>query len=1806
MTAIDAGTVGAPAPMDPLKKRKAQNDAAITEYEHRIRKQSIDYESKLMELCSELKKELVLSAGHIEKHANEQYERLIYKVSSGIIFKEQLLDEDDTTFESVTGPCGLRQNRVLSLKYAMYEVVKTITASTRGRLRELTVFLSTVEGMNAQRKDKIERTLAEMLHTLRSIAWADDEKCSVIVQDKGTDINVSIVANLRAILDLIGRLHDREVSIQQKLMKSFAEAWDRIMDALVTALLEHLDKTMQSPAYMNPTERDELIHDCIADLVGRPVWEKIAAAAPASGSTSADVKSLVAHAAQVLCVASQAPNSAQPSRYNGASPGGFTGLLRSTLKSIMSLVGSLEPPKGGAASEHGWPVPGGTAQKGWLRDWEAVAEPTVESLQIAGVVDLAQREAERTKGTPETRIQDWQSAVEVFSTRLKAFSAEYMSRAIHREDELNIRARTDSEVLRRDLQAVLQFCTSFPYPQLLSDFGEVVLVDCLGATLTCSPSGGDGTPCIHYTRAPAEGDDSGASAPLALRLTRVDARRAGSQWGTVQVLEFWGTDGKGGEEVHVAHRFLGTASLNPSTAARLHRLCDSQQVAHNFPSPTLLEAHMQECDEVMEEAERYQARLQSYTDYETELKRLPEKEPSQADDGSAIDDPTADERAKTPEPLTAEEVHTWMLCNAGITSKWDEVRVQADKIAAPRLAALRSDSATFLTLLNHTLAVQSWLFTEHLLSRPNALIPTLRGAAAFLMKATSTLGGLIDAHQQEYMITDLDFCDQHDRQEVQYATLLKQLCEAPNQHATTEVFKSALQVLQDIEVAYCDVKTDKEQCLKKFMADLDAAIASLTKEIYTLLKIDDAAAPILQGDTDADNADAPPPANCAVIASPGGAKLLEMGTLEQIALATLDTTARPEVPEPVDPFKEPEPVDEPPPPVDPKAKGAKNAPPVEEAKNPEKEAEEERMAQLRKSKARIEAHVVPLQQDVFCLEASNGVVLQALRGVLVDWLGGYSASLRANAAAKVEKEMLTLEQWLSEKLRLHQRRMPSLASQEYDTRMRAIMENEELRHREFSWIGKRMTNSMDMVRVELENQQSAFDKELKGMAMRMEKLPQTNNFAALGVHKKTQEQQYTAIGSRVRTSLKSIRDMVEKAEKTMQKDGRRFLEEHCRTFSEGGVMSEDQIAQAKSTIEEMQARAKSNVEDLKKDLTRVAKEQAARIEAERKEYQTAYEHNLEDLTFLDALSQAVGVVKGGVNVIIGGSLEAERRIEGAVADLEQRVKTLTNKVNPAAHTTNTATLREDIKPASAQYFQSDVDFTDPADGGTGSGTELTGTVNAYLSDMLRKAKIRRDAVLRNTAATHLIQALDNTALLLYHRGHYLGLVEKQLAFHPLSPFNYFTEKDASEGQVPKAATPAAAVLDQLVETFWATASEVLKKYYEAVKARGITRPDVISGTEAEHKEMLSARIDIIKALLSTHFDAAHPEYSKQVGRIHLLAPRVPNEVFVGLYNNAFASIAETSGAVKQLLDEVYSRLAQLRNQHRVMVKQCMTNPGNRVIIEKTSAAEARRHKQAVGDLRLFHGVLLREEVNMAKLITTQILSGTDTLFKVLSALVIPDMIVKKSDVVVGNHRSLKRLRLAKQRSAADKEPQTAPAAEAAKPNPKAAKGKGAPDAGKAPVDADRPSVSYNGLTLEPRKAFSDFKAAHPGVDVPEHLAEPKAADDKALEEPDPKAGKAAAKAAPKKGGKPAAAAAAATPEIPDDAAGTSPAVDGPDEAMFKVAIQCRNQTSAAFYRYHAAQVQRIDTFFNDVVASEQRWFKSWNTLVQSLLPNGDE
>ncbi|KAJ9469441.1 hypothetical protein DIPPA_32045 [Diplonema papillatum] len=1840
-------TAAAAAATNPLQKRKVQHDAVLMEFEQRIRKDGLDAEALILDTCTKLKHDLVSSCKEIRAWVPAACTGVLKAVQAGLLHGDDPTGQSDASAGPGTPSNGVdhepsvqnvlvvpealarvaggrdRKKRILGVKHRLQGIYARILESTRWRLTRIEEFSGRMLEINRERKAVIERTLATLLVALRTVGWADDEKCSVVIQHKGADMNINIAANVSTVADLANRLHIRELEIETDLLKEFDQYWQDVLESMLESCLLWLGNRLTSPAYQHPPERSALVDEILKDLTGR---EFCAHVLPPAG-THREKAAALEHA---LAAVADQPLTGEPPRYEGCVVGGFNHVLRCNLSAVFDLVKSLasvRKTRGGRSDAARWPFPGGSEQGGWLEFWRFAGKPTAESLQWGRVVP------ERVPAGVDAcgKAEHLRDVAELFLHRLSAFHAQYLSRALQKEESLNDRAARDCRLIVADLKTIL-LTPDYEQPTPLPTPTAASLEDVMGSTVSfsaCSASSNSVTYTHSHPHPDATAGDGEAEQQQqeqGRRVLSVTHAAQETQWGPVRALRVAlapGGDGggEGGEEVVVVHRFFAGGSW-PGFEEKLHELLDTRCVRHNFSNAGLLRRHAAECDRLIATTGELQAQLVAHV--------------------SATDE-TPDEADPSHPPRLLEAIR------------------QARALAAPRIASLHQGSAVFLQHLDYVLTSQAHSFGKVMLHQPTSLIPNVKGAGLFLAKATDAFSAVISAHEREMTILSFDFEDGHAKRETLFSSLVQKLKQSPDKAQTAESFKQALAVLQDVEAHYVSVAKEQKARLALFKANVKACEQSLADELCTALHVDlqPGSTPQLQPAESSsprrEEGDAGDGEGRLQIpfTTPAGTRAVATSATEHTSLGSLDDRRQPARPAPVDEIvlpmhpilqdadraaieKElaeavPQAVAVPATGKAGKAAAKKQEKAkddiVEAVRCTDDELFKRHQQRIDAVKQNVALHLGPLKLDVFALQTAYRGVLEELRGHLIDWLLSFARELQAAVEAHCDEEDVKVEAWLSEKLRLHQRRMPQLASQEYDQRTRELVEADEMKLREFTWIGKRFSAALGAAANELGSANEVFKRELDTYAAKKLELPAITNIPAITVHRKSVDLEHDTLGAKCAAVREKVNAMLDKAHGSLVKEGARFLLEHCKTFAEGGTLSEEEQQKNKRAIEETERESLAAVETQRKAVDAAVTAQLEKLAQEKDRYAEALRHNDEDLSFLRWVGERLSALKMSVTSLLAESSDAEKRLEAAVQELEAHVKAQTLRDTAEAHTSLFADRDQSKRPKPANSPHGTAGNDGGSDDPAVAVTELTiADIDNEVSTLLRKAKLSGEAKIRDLPASRLLACLDDVSKLLYARGLFLGALDRELPFAFVNPQTYVSPaaqdapaagEEAEEGWSRFLQTqPVARRLEAIAAQFWVDAEPAVRQYYQAIQAdgRSATRPQ-IGSTEQLQRDAVARKVDAICAVATAHVEHVTSDYKRQAMRVSLALPRAPLEIFTSLYNNAFASLGDSAGGCKRLFDGLYEQFLAVRKAHQACVKTSMVNPGNRGVLAETQRREKERYEKCVAVIKQLWGIALREEVAARAVLVQQLAQSAATAFRIMGQMVTPDMVRSATDIVVGSHKSLKRLKIAKLRAEnqgqsgeiaqQQQQQQQQPAsgkgkAADAKPAKPAAKGGGGGAGKKEAKDAKpdvtdtRPQAAYPGMTVDNVSAFKLYLAAHPDVAVAEHLGKDKA--DASSSAPPP-AGKADAKKDAKKGGKQPAAAPADDAEVI-----TMPQMEGPDLPLFRTVVQARDNTQSFFAKYHKEQTERVEAYFQGLLHSEDKWFANWEELLDSLVP----
>eukprot|EP01060_Flectonema_neradi_P036792 TRINITY_DN7198_c1_g1_i1.p1 TRINITY_DN7198_c1_g1~~TRINITY_DN7198_c1_g1_i1.p1 ORF type:complete len:1603 (+),score=323.46 TRINITY_DN7198_c1_g1_i1:500-4810(+) len=1433
--------------------------------------------------------------------------------------------------------------------------------------------------------------MTSMLSALKTIAWANDEGCTIMVQQKCTDVNISIASNVKTIIDVANRLHAREVAIQEELVTAFQSQWESLLNEMVESCLSWLTTRMRSDTYLNPPERTDLVMLYLVDLVGK----------------------------------------SSP----GGKPAGLNSILQSNTKAIGSLVDSLLIQQNDDQCE--WPLPGGS--EGWLAGYQNIEHPTSETLQIATIYN-----PQEITCVPDQVVESWRATMRDFALRLQAVQAQNLSHAIEREKHLNQQALRDIHILGTDLCCILHADSEYPQPQPLPHPEQVTFTDCHGRSILLSRC--EVPNCVSYS---ISNPEDSSEEPKTLAVIELSSDLFSSQWGLVSQFTFTVSQ----DEDPLVHEFLisdeETHNSHVEKQKELQRLLDASGVRHSFCNDDLLGNHVAECGDIISRSQKLQERLSEMTS-----------------DNFDFGD--------------------------------HEIQHKPKELCTEMLEDLKTESGIYLTSLETVMRSSLLHLEDIMLRKSTSLLPCVKGASILLNKCLQDIKSQVQQGLEQFTILDLDFKDRSTVLENQFTSFVGKLRQAPGKARTLEHFKAALAVLQEIQDSYTSIKEKKETCLAEFQSNVNKTSLELKQHLL---------------DSISDNT--------------------KLGELDEHKTPQLTPSVTPE-----------------------------DDPPEEVTKSPALE--------------RIEHHLEPLKGDTFGIGAIHDGIIQNIQKKLTDWLDNYTERVINAVAGYCEKQRIELESWLSEKLRLHQRRTPKLASHEYDGRMRELVETEEMKAREFNWISKRFNVSLTTAQDEITAAEVMFDTEVRNLQARRSQLPTLQNITNITVHKKTTTQHSDALLANCKKSFAQIDNTLKGAEQTMMAEGKRYLTEHCQTFSNGGLLSEEEVEEAQKSVAEINENGAKQVEEVRKQIAEIIQNQQKVVEEERKEYEVTCDHNIADLQLLSTLSEFVSAVKSRLSIVMSESAEAERKLNVAVGELE----------NIAAHPVS---LKKGVAGLGDTATSTPTDLMGSLtlpDDGEGSHDRI----HTALTSLLRRAKITRELNLKESRCFSIISLLDQVSKQLYSRALFLSVLDKVLSFQYIPSESYFAPVAAAaeeDGWDQFLQTqPHSAITESLTTSFWEKANSTLSRYYASLaESKRAPTKSTIAESEEGQKERITTNINNLMTQFQTHITNSSSEYKRQVMRVWLVLPKMPAETFNVLFQNCLVSLRGTVGAARDMFNQLHASYESKRLANESQLKGCMINPGNRGVIMSSKKREGLRHDNFLQVLHLFQGVLVREQVGCAELLTQQAISAASTLFKTVSSVVTAGSITVSTDVVVGTHRSLKRLKIANQQQKRNSDPPTDASIKKdakAAPKPAAKKdGKAAP----AKVEAAA-GVSYAGAPLAKFGEFSQFLKDHPDVVIPDHISA-----GRSQPTPEPPAGK-----QPPAAKKPPAA------KDEDGDASLSPSLEGPNEPVFKTIITQRNQCLANFQTHHVNEVSEINNYFQELIKKEHRWYTNWESLLSSLVP----
>eukprot|EP01062_Namystynia_karyoxenos_P026669 TRINITY_DN20654_c0_g1_i1.p1 TRINITY_DN20654_c0_g1~~TRINITY_DN20654_c0_g1_i1.p1 ORF type:complete len:1946 (+),score=704.40 TRINITY_DN20654_c0_g1_i1:91-5838(+) len=1866
-----------------MQRRKQRHDAAVADFEARARELNIELENAVERACVDLKVTLrqgyMQSAAALRNGIAEAGRLAEERLSAPETTPEEarqlqerslLVDGDDPD-----GLLRMRRRRVLFVKHQLLELRAQLAEMSAARLRQIASFAATVGAVDARRRDALSRYLRELLDRLREVSWDGQEGIAALAQLKGTEINLSIAVNRRTVISLVGRLLRREAETQRTVEQEFAEGWKGSLEAMCKAATEWTVQRVASDAFRTPPSRRELVAALVSELAGAPLRDRLLAPAQgvaASRRVQEGLRSTalrlapsgepVTHPAPqgTLCTArtsristawrsgvvvsrdpaegtyeldlvgaasEQWPQvdpqlmqtlSAQVGRWEGAPLGGLLAVLHRHLAALARMALSLTQP---ARSPVPDPMPGGAAAGGWLDGWLPPAPPTAEQLQLGGSAGTIATSppAPRCSGGASEQVDEWRRALRLLGTRLRALHAEYAARAQQQEEELQEDAQREAWLLHVDIALIFH---DSPEP-----------------------------PCSHNPAGRAASDEGGEDAVLcAIRdLSSAGGSEAdGERAAELLCALIEQAEGLQREAAALAGQLPAQLPLPPDSMPT-PSACESVPDTAAVPPPSApggYAAQLQAASRVAAERlhphlEQLQQESRVFLDV---LGRLTGEQMAQLFD-ECLCQPSSLVPCFRGAAMFLEETSsrfatlTWRhraeLLECRLTFEdADRRREQrfSELVCAVLHGATRAEVDDCFAQALGTLKAIEASYQETFAQREALLSGYLRDLKA----ATAELkGSLLSSLRLE---TERDY------------QARKEAESAPPPPATEDAGKKGAK--------------GKPPAGQPPPEEPPPAPAGLppprrVQGPWCELRETAKAAEMLFGEMD-EQMDPPP----AVLRSEP-----EESAADDDGPPRIDQT-------PPEGSKKPsgKKGKEAPPSEDEQREAQRRAEQQRRA--------EERRKQQKVLRKRLEGQLVPYLPRDMMVPSSGGdggfgvreILLTALRHQMLQWLDSFAAATLESAERHCKSEMGRLHAWRSDKLRLHQRRAPNLESGEYNGRVRQLVETMEVRVREFAAIEQRFQQSIASVLSESAAWQSAFEHGLAALQERRAALPTAPTLAALAVQERGARAQHEQVGLDSAKGEQRVLQLFDQAEAALRREAQRFLKDSAKGFSEGGTMCDEELASAREAVLAIEQRVQDAVAQHRLKAQEQEKAHVDALAAELQRYQHALADSRDDLDFLRLIGERVSAAKQTLMGHVAKSTVREREIDEAIDKLEAQLRRITHRASGANYLSFMAAdpdigVAKSAGTADFGEYRSRGKHLEPMSLPEDEGLEppvrqMSAVLRTVSAKLLRQAKLKREAELQASVAQHIIESTDDLRRALYSRGLFLAALRSALPFREvgyLSPKQYIEPRaggmddpapEAVGGRPPSGGKPApkgakgapppepAAAAEQAPAGGWddflkvepwtreaarATAAckqqceSVITEYYQRKGDRAVTRPEQITATADQFRQWLARRLDEHEAALRDHVDGVLDAYKRQVTRVFLAAQRMPQEVFNQLYNLCFDELAGSAAACKAMFETLYADSMRLKRLHGEKVKCSMTNPASRAEMAKTEAAEDARHKYCELLLRTFQKLLLREECEEGRRFRARCVQTTGTLFKIFKTLVTPDIVASRGDVIVGRHRSLKRLRKAQLRDQGQPDAQgDAPKGKAkgkdeGKPAPKPAgkqggkgKGDGKEDDAEGLQLLEKPTQMYPGLPSEGFRTFDRLDRAQP--DVPLQPSKPQKAEPEVPEPVTaPGKGKPAAKKAPPapkdapKKPPTAPVAAGAAPEEEDEDA-VSDGIEGWRDNVFKTTVYHRGQCFEAFRGFHKREVTQLTGLFDRLLQKEASWFSSWNKLVDNLHP----
>eukprot|EP00759_Apiculatamorpha_spiralis_P056928 PhF_6_TR8327/c0_g1_i1/m.12994 len=1231
----------------------------------------------------------------------------------------------------------------------------------------------------------------------------------------------------------------------------------------------------------------------------------------------------------------------------------------------------------------------------------------------------------------------------------------------------------------------------------------------------------------------------------------------------------------------------------------------------------------------------------------------------------------------------------------------EEVILNASKQMGALQAEIDAEGHCFVELLCGKCEASERSLECVFLTYTNSAIPVFKGASLVLTDITTAALSTLRSCFKKFMEYGYDFEDSHRLREEELSRIINNIHMCGTPDVATDLFTKALKLLQTIESKYVVAFKERVDMLDNLSPALNAVMDKKKAELLKYVCLTNeppvnpaspppmSTSPVPPADVGGKGPKKPP--QKAASKGPGGKPVEEVvepapkqkvvatitvkskagvvytSTQEDMIFGTLDPLAQPPVDksaasalntsisEAANVGGAQQPPGAPP--------GAAGVPPGVVSPTPPVPAEKD--AQLIKT---FEDVLAPFfDADTLASSKLASEIQSLLRVGVIDWLDEFILYCNSRAVTYVDDKRTILEIWRSEKLRLHQRRAPSLEAEVYEARMRELKASVQERAKTINYIEERFEAAVNNAKTLLASHISDFEKILKHITKSREGLSKSTTISALDVQNRALNSQLTKLLESLEDSINTTIAALDGAQALVTKETTQLLHDKSTSSEQAGrPLGPAEVKLAEEAVANLRSRTNSALEQTKNALNAQKQTFAKQVAAEEGFVKTEVDANVRDLTFLRKVQEILAEIRGRISNTISQATDNERKLETIVSSLENILGTFEQRKEPAPYVTGLVT---DPDIGQTTYTGKDT----PLDQRITLAPNLDNE-DGELSKLLRKNKLQFDTQHRGTRPYMLLSTMDDLRKQLYANGLMLGCLRGTLDFTYIPPDQY-VEARSVDDKIPAAepAAPAAkktkdppappkggapkkpadpkkdagavqeetakteednagwdrflrtVKIENVIRKFLKSGKDeldvVIAEYYKGLGDREIERSGIpLRNKEADFRQWVEQRIGELEKRAVDYMTDGSREYRKTVMRVSLLCQRVPAELINALFNVSVDALTKNNGDAKATFDAFYISLMRKKRMHATLLKGSMASPNNRKELNRIHEEELQRIRRSMQLVSKFEGIVLREEFEESNRFIGRCHQAVQSLFTILKSTVSLDMLIAGEEIAVGKHKSLKRLVKQKQRieaaklleskAAAAQKPEPKKGADAKKTDPKKAAGKDDPKAKKGAGGEKK----EDDLDLPPfERMLQDFNG------IPTSRMDSFArwvTENPTIHIMNHLLGgtteyDTSQAVSVKKEVVPTTAKAAGGKDrgAAQNAQEEEPLTDtltGLSDSVCQNTVLQRQQTFDAFLRHHQTTCASVRNFFSVLQEKEQAWTVSWNELVRNLQGGGGE